>query len=103
MIVSFNEAIGMYKSKRSIINVFVTFGILAILLVTITYLFLFGVMTEQRIAQDKLIFKVSSSNNILVDIENCRAAITQYRHAWEKKYLELYLSSIDKITEDVKT
>lgn len=92
----------MYTGRRSIINVFVTFGIFAILLVTITYLFIFRVMSDERAAQDRLFFKVSSSNNILVDIENCRSAITQYRHAWESKYLELYLSSIEKINSDVR-
>ena len=91
----------MYTGRRSIINVFVTFGIFAILLVTITYLFIFRVMSDERAAQDRLFFKISSSNNILVDIENCRSAITQYRHAWESKYLELYQSSIEKINSDV--
>ena len=92
----------MHTGRRSIINVFVTFGIFAILLVTITYLFIFRVMSDERAAQDRLFFKISSSNNILVDIENCRSAITQYRHAWESKYLELYLSSIEKINSDVR-
>ncbi|MDY3851220.1 MAG: hypothetical protein SOZ46_10425, partial [Bullifex sp.] len=64
--------------------------------------FIFRVMSDERAAQDRLFFKVSSSNNILVDIENCRSAITQYRHAWESKYLELYLSSIEKINSDVR-
>ena len=59
-------------------------------------------MSDERAAQDRLFFKVSSSNNILVDIENCRSAITQYRHAWESKNLELYLSSIEKINSDVR-
>ena len=92
----------MYTGRRCSINVFVTFGIFAILLVTITYLFIFRVMSDERAAQDRLFFKISSSNNILVDIENCRSAITQYRHAWESKYLELYLSSIEKINSDVR-
>ncbi len=92
----------MYGSRKSIINVFITFGVFAILLVTITYFFIFGVMKEQRTAQDRLIFKISSSNNILIDIENCRSAITQYRHAWESRYLELYLSAVDKINENVR-
>ena len=48
----------MYTGRRSIINVFVTFGIFAILLVTITYLFIFRVMSDERAAQDSLFFKV---------------------------------------------
>ena len=91
----------MYKGRRSIISIFVTLCVLSLMLLSITYLLIFGVMKDQRVAQERLIFKVSSSNNILIDIEDCRSAITQYRHAWEKKYLELYLSTIEEITKDV--
>lgn len=91
----------MYKGRRSIISIFVTLCVLSLMLLSITYFLIFGVMKDQRVAQERLIFKVSSSNNILIDIEDCRSAITQYRHAWEKKYLELYLSAIEEITKDV--
>lgn len=86
--------------KKSIVSIFVAFGITAIMLFLLTYLFIFSILKEQNNAQEDFIYKVSSANNLIVGIEQCRASIWQYRHDWDSTYWDSYQENIEKLNKD---
>lgn len=87
--------------KKSIVSIFASFGAVAIIMLLFTYLFIFCVLKEQNKAQNQFIYKVSSANNLIVDIEKCKSSIQQYRHDWDMTYLEMYKKNVDCLNLDV--
>ena len=88
-------------SRTSIVSIFVLFGELSLLLLIAAYFFIFTVLNEQHYAEERLAYRISAANRLILGIEKCTSSIDQYRHDWDSSYLEAYTEGMAELDEEV--
>ncbi len=91
------------RKKTSIIAIFITFGAIAFLLLAISFFTVFNLFYQRNIAQTAFMDRISTSNQLILDIDTVSNALSSWMRNWEPEYYRWYLESDGNLRKSIDT